>query len=712
MSPKKSSSLMRISLIAAVLMLVAIPTTAYADSFVVNTTDDNDDGQCDSNHCSLREAINAANANPGPDTISFAGLDATGGDVTIQLLSPLNPLIDNGTTVDGTTVVGYAGTPLVNVIKGAGVIEEGLSIQGDNCVVRGLSMAGFFGVPGEIGELQGGAIVVTGSGNLVENNVLGWGAFPNSRGVWLAGAGNSVIGNTISGNTLGIHMTWSNQVIQGNRIGTDPSGTVAVPNTIGIADEAASGGGHLIGGSNQGDGNLISGNSEYGVMLHSENITVQGNYIGTDMNGSSALPNQVGGLYITSINTLIGGTGQGDGNVISGNLIHGIELRSNGNTIQSNYIGTDNSGSSALPNLGTGIFVAGENNLIGGAGGGNLISGNGGHGVFLTTSDGANNIIQGNLVGTDSSGTNPIPNQGNGIYYIDGGGSTVGGLGPGEGNTIAFNLYDGADIEGPDQFILGNLIFNNGKHGIDFNGNALISQNSIYDNGDLGIKDTSPVDATVPPVLSPSYSAVNGTACAGCTIELFLAAPDPTGAGEGKEYLGTVTATSNGDFSFPLPPDFPFCGQVTATATDMDPQTSEFSLNVTPHCFQLEPPFLIPLWTFIITVFGFIGWRIRLRRPDSRFNIPVGLLLGAVVGAVLLGLASLLPAVQVEFDGEPAVPYSGQTADCADYLDPAGFSPQDGALLALTDDIPLSWAPSGDLPQGDLRWIVELVEVG
>jgi CSLREA domain-containing protein len=649
----------RVIILIGLIVSLALPSPASADSFVVNNPDDTNDGLCDGSHCSLREAINAANNNPGPDTISFAGLDATGGHITIQLNSFLNPLLDDQTTIDGTTALGYINEPVINLVKDSGVIESGISIQGNNCVVRGLSMAGFFGVPSspdtQPEDLIGAAIVITGSGNLIEGNVLGWGAFPNSRGVWLSGAGNSVIGNVISGNTVGIHMTGPNQVIRGNQIGTDASGTVAIPNTYGIYDSQNSGGGHVI-----------------------------------------------------------GGIGPADRNVISGNTKDGVYIRSNSNTLQGNYIGTNNSGTAALGNNGSAIHVCDANhNLIGGPGAGNLLSGNGGHGVILATGweVNANNVIQGNKIGTDINGVSPIPNQRNGIYYVDGGGSMVGGLGAGEGNISAYNGYAGIDVEGPDQFILGNAIFSNGDRGVDINSNSVISQNSIYDNGSLGIV-YSGGQGTPPPVLS-STNWISGSACANCVVEIFLAAPDPTGAGEGKEYLGSVTASSNGDFSIPLPSGFPFCGQVTATATNSDPRTSQFSDNVTVNCFKFGPYFLIPIWTFIIGICGALGIFIRRRRPGGmRFLVPGSFAFGAVLGGGLLLLANSLPNVIVDFTPEQPVPYSGQVPTCDSYLDPAVLSPQDGAVLEAAGDVVLMWTPTGDLPVGTLRWLVELVETG
>jgi len=314
--------------------------------------------------------------------------------------------------------------------------------------------------------------------------------------------------------------------------------------------------------------------------------------------------------------------------VISGNNKSGIYLRSDNNTIQGNYVGTNGSGTAGLGNGFSGIHIYSDNNIVGSPGAGNLISGNGSKGLSIDSSDfNGNNLVQGNLIGTDITGTNPIPNMGAGIYCIEGGGSTYGGLGAGEGNISAYNLYTGIDAEGDNQLILGNVVHDNGGSGLDFNGNTIASQNSIYDNGNLGIRYSGGND-TNPPVLF-NTNWISGSACANCIVEIFLADPDPTGAGEGKEYLGSVTTSSNGDFNMPLPNGFPFCGKVTATATDSDPRTSEFSDNVTVNCFKFGPYFLIPLWTFITGLFGALGILIRRRRPGGmRFLVPGSFAMG------------------------------------------------------------------------------------
>jgi hypothetical protein len=132
------------------------------------------------------------------------------------------------------------------------------------------------------------------------------------------------------------------------------------------------------------------------------------------------------------------------GLVINRFSLYGIELRSNGgNVIQGNYIGTDVTGTIALGN-GMGVGITSSNNMIGGtaAGAGNVISGNLGDGVFIA--DGSSgNWVQGNSIGTDASGTVNLGNANNGVRLLDAFGNTVGGTTDGAGNRIAFNSNDG-----------------------------------------------------------------------------------------------------------------------------------------------------------------------------------------------------------------------------------------------------------------------------
>ena len=77
----------------------------------------------------------------------------------------------------------------------------------------------------------------------------------------------------------------------------------------------------------------------------------------------------------------------------------------------------------------------------------------------------------------------------------------------------------------------------------------------------------------------------------------------------------------------------------------------------------------------------------------------------AAIGLILL--AGALPNVIIDFQPEQTVPYQGQLPSCNSYLDPSGFSPQDGATLELAQDVLLEWTPAGDLPAGDIRWTVD-----
>lgn len=250
---------------------------------------------------------------------------------------------------------------------------------------------------------------------------------PSTIGGTTAGAGNVISGNI--GLDTGISVVSSSgTVIQNNFIGTDATGTLALGNDgAGISLEL--GRDYLV------TGNVISGNGRFlqgegGLVLSPaagieafflSDLTIQGNRIGTTAAGDGALPNSTGISLFDTAAVLIGGTGAGQGNVISGNQGPGIALPCyefpggpGGTTIQGNLIGTNAAGTAAIPNLGGITVNCGTGTLVGGAvaGAGNVISANNGHGIF---DQGTDEVIQGNRIGVDVNG-NAMGNAGSGVY--------------------------------------------------------------------------------------------------------------------------------------------------------------------------------------------------------------------------------------------------------------------------------------------------------
>ncbi|MBN2556756.1 MAG: right-handed parallel beta-helix repeat-containing protein [Anaerolineales bacterium] len=589
---------------------LALPQIASASSLLVNTFDDIDDGLCDPVHCSLREAINAANANPGPDIIEFDVPD--GGSNIIHVSSPLPALTDDATTIDATTLSYYAGYPEVFLGKDVEIIDTGLLLASNDNVIRGLGFAGFGLWPYDQYDVAG-AIVVTGSGNLIEANAIGLGASWNTNGIYITGPENIVRNNVISGNELGIYTNAPGQVLQGNIIGVAADGATPIHNDVGIllvmgADNT------LVGGAEPGEGNLVSASTRNGIISYAEHITLYGNLIGTDITGSYAIPNGSSGLYVMGGYTQIGGGSPGQGNVISGNVSNGIWINDDNNVIQGNHIGTDITGTVLIPNGWSGIeSEANPVIIIGGATPnlGNIIMGNHSHGLFI------DDFAMGSFIAN---------------------------------NIIARNVGCGIAL----------------TESVNEN---TITQNSIYDNGGLGICIHQGGDVTngdiEPPVLSGGPgTTISGSACPNCLIEFFIADPDPTGFGEGKTYLDLGYADSNGDFSVPLS-GIGFCQQITATATYTTSwSTSEFSQNVYANCIQMQPLYLYPLWTFTIVVFGILAWIVRRRRPDSRRAVLIG---AAAGGLLFLILIFALPFIRPEFKALPecgnGVIESGETCD-------------------------------------------------
>ncbi len=229
--------------------------------------------------------------------------------------------------------------------------------------------------------------------------------------------GQNGAGNFISGNgDNGIEATnASTTTIQFNLIGLDYLGSTAVPNsTDGIHISNSTG--VVIGGVWGTTGNLVSGNYRHGIYLQGNlpGLQVKGNLIGTDAGGSQARGNHNSGVYVESYDLTIGGSASADRNIIAGNSTAGIDLAVNTNHVRifGNYIGTNITGTAALPNY-YGVLVDRVGyNYIGGAnpGEGNVISGNSSDGISMRFGA-RNNVVLGNIIGLNAAGTAAIGNE-------------------------------------------------------------------------------------------------------------------------------------------------------------------------------------------------------------------------------------------------------------------------------------------------------------
>jgi IPT/TIG domain/S-layer homology domain len=521
-----------------VLMLSLCAASASATTYTVTNTADSGAG-------SLRQAITDANTNGGTDTIAF---NIPGSGVhTINVPTAL-PTITSPVIIDGTTQPGYAGNPLIE-LHGAGV--PGVYVSAGGSTLRGLVLNGF------------------------------------STAILLQSAGGNLI--------------------EGCYVGTDATGTVDA-STGGIGIRMINSDNNTIGGTSASSRNLISGNDSVGVSVEvSDGLIFRGNLVGTDITGTVALQNGTAGLsFSNSDNATVGGSAAGAGNVFSGNLGGGIGISGgNGFLIQGNFIGTDITGTKPLGN-GMGINDSGGASVtIGGSGPGegNLISGNTGIGLYAYNGA-TDTTIFGNFVGTDVTGTLPIGNLTGIATANDDGGVQIGGTNPGEGNVIAFSsgylayslpvgvlVYSGSH-KVP---IRGNSIHDNQELGISFNSGGPTPN-------DPGDADTGSNDQQNFPILKSVVHGASSTeivgkfnSAASTTYTLdFYANPGctrfPRDFDEGETYLGssqiTTDATGHKDFDITLPVGTANDARITATATDPLGNTSEFSQRI---IFSMNP---------------------------------------------------------------------------------------------------------------------------
>jgi hypothetical protein len=585
---------------------------------VTNTLDNSKTG-------SLRWAIKQVNASKG-NTVDTIDFNISGsGPFTISPTSAL-PAITHPVLIDGYSQPGSSPNTatdsdnaviLIQISGASAGYSNGLQIFAGHSTVRGLAINQF--KKDGIRLYKSASDVITG--NFLGTDTTGTIALPNfDAGISVDDSTKDQIGGTtaaarniISGNTnqnVFIIDGSSGALVEGNFIGLTATGTSTLSdNGNGVSVFSASN--NSIGGTAAGAGNVIGGHQFDGVVIDQANgNVVQGNKIGTDPTGTVALPNVIGVLvgFGSSANNLIGGTSTAAGNLISGNFSDGIFMEPSvgaGNAIEGNFIGTDITGETPLPNFGNGVNIQVSNVQVGGAGtgAGNVISGNGQNGVVIQSGNffglsfpASYNLVQGNFIGTDITGTSAIGNSGSGVAVFGGPygayGNSIGGTAAGAANIIAFNGFNGVTIGSYsgdsgafDNSILSNSIHDNFGLGIDLGDDGVtpnnlgpFGPNMLQNYPDLGVAAVFSSNVVIAGTLGAAPSTTY-------TIQLYgNSAADPAGFGQGQYLLGTFPLTTDASgnaklqFSFPsLPAGVQF---VSATATDPNGNTSEFSQDV------------------------------------------------------------------------------------------------------------------------------------
>src|SRR5579859_299264 len=618
-------------MIAATWMLSPTSLAHAASTLTVTTTADL--SACKAGAFSLRCAITQANTGGSGDTIAFhipstdpgcMAQTINGSAVSVctisitNALSPLPTLTANTTIINGytqmgaqpnTNSVGQGDNAILTLRLDGGPssnVFEGFGVSGNGDTIKGFSVTdfsnGIFTSGTSTGlTVQGNFIGIKPDGSTLALN--GNGLVNNASGHITIGGTSPASSNVISGNASAQVSMGNGDTLQGNIIGLNAAGNAAVVN---LATGGLPGDGVLAGPGNVIAGNVISGNAS-GIRLFgnaSGTTLIASNLIGTDVTGKKALGNEEG-ITTTASNATIGGTTAAARNIISGNFDFGIDIGGGqSNVVEGNYIGTDITGEVALPNstqpgltdgaaveLSAGVTTDTANNIIGGttSAARNVISGNTLDGVEIhgqvdrgTTGNTKNNLVEGNFIGVDATGTKALGNGTNGVFVGMGGGQILNNAI--KNNVIAHNGQSGVLV---------------GASATDTQVHTPISQNTIFANGGLGIDlapqgvintatpPPGPNDYTPAPVITQAtLTQVSGTAPANTTVEVFIASneADDQGHGEGQTFLGSVSTNASGQWSLTLTTGQVAHGQmVTATTTTggTTTETSEFAANVT-----------------------------------------------------------------------------------------------------------------------------------
>ncbi|MDQ3281512.1 MAG: DUF11 domain-containing protein, partial [Acidobacteriota bacterium] len=407
----------------------------------------------------LRDAITTVNANgcANPCTIAFS----TSG--TIALNTALPAITVGNLTIDGYTAPGATvntnafGQPsnaiITLALDGTNNIPVGFDIQAAYVVVKGFAIQNFYG-------------------------------------------GGTGIGVRFNGDT-------SASRVEGCHIGTDTSGTLAAANAFGVVFDATYE--CSLGGVLPEQRNIISGNDSRGISLQngSNSVSIAGNYVGTKKDLSGALPNSDGIVVDNGVSSVSIGY-SGIGNIVSGNTNTGVLLKGNGAILASNRIGLLGDLGGSQPNVaGLWIGAAAAFNTIGGSSPSarNFISGNSGAGVII---EGNDNTVDNNVIGLATDLTTARPNLGGGIS-ISGTVASNNRIGATMGNTIANNSADGVSVSTTSaavgNVIRKNTIYANADLAIDL-ANDGVTGNDTND-GDTGANNLQ----NFPVISEANYSA-------------------------------------------------------------------------------------------------------------------------------------------------------------------------------------------------------------
>jgi hypothetical protein len=460
---------------------------------------------------------------------------------------------------------------------------------------------------------------ITSTGNRVVGNYIGtdrngvtdlYNYYPQSIGVLIkAGAENNTVGgvrpgerNVISGNGFSnIYLEGfgtSFNRIQGNYLGTNALASAALYNGSGviIADSAST---NTIGDTTLEGRNIISGSAgeDPGIEIRrgaTANV-IQGNIIGAPASSALTFGNFDGVVIYQAPDNTIGGSTPGAGNIIDGNARHGVLIKgslASGNQIQGNLIGAPfyPVGSGLLGNTGCGIVIDNApGNVIGGQGTNfrNFISRNGQHGIMIIGDTASANVISGNLIGDDGStvfGSTNYGNYGNGVL-LAASGDTIGGSDTLSGNIIAFNKLAGVyDSAGNRNTIRSNFIFSNDSLGIDLGPHGITPNDTLdADNGANDLQNSPILDsASITPGAIRIYYHLDCVPGTMYTLDFFKNVKhDGSFFGEGETWIGTTNIFSGSggrvDANVTILAAVRDSDFVTATATDQDGNTSEFS---------------------------------------------------------------------------------------------------------------------------------------